>query len=211
MHYRLLFDAPAGVDQLLLHFGAVDWRSSVYVNGKHVGDHTGGFDGFSFELSEITPTHNELIVYVFDPSDSGAQPNGKQRISAIDSPGGDTYTPSSGIWQTVWLEAVPTAMHITSLQIATDAVSLTVSAAVSSAAVTPPLPAQLQYDVYEHGSSQRLASADGAAGVAVRISVPRPKLWSPASPYLYDLRVTLSSSCPPSRCQQDKVLAFFGP
>merc|ERR1712159_37118 len=70
----------------------------------------GGYDGFSFDLTaglKQPGQDNELLVYVYDPSDSGDQPNGKQRISAIDSPGGDTYTPSSGIWQTVWLEAGP--------------------------------------------------------------------------------------------------------
>ena len=73
----------------------------VWLNGKKLGEHTGGYDGFSFEV-DLRPAANELLVYVYDPSDSGAQPNGKQRISAIDRPGGDTYTPSSGIWQTVW-------------------------------------------------------------------------------------------------------------
>ena len=68
----------------------------MYLNGKLLGNHTGGYDGFSFVLPTLAPVGNELLVYVYDPSDEGAQPNGKQRISAIDAPGGDTYTPSSG-------------------------------------------------------------------------------------------------------------------
>ena len=105
----------------------------VFLNGAFLGNHSGGYDGFSFEVA-LRPTGNELLVYVFDPSDSGAQPNGKQRISAIDSPGGDTYTPSSGIWQTVWLEAVP-ATYISALKIdqaSTTAVTVTVEVASSA-------------------------------------------------------------------------------
>lgn len=81
----------------------------VYDAGKLLGNHVGGYDGFQFTLNPaaLKSQGNELIVNVYDPSDTGAQPNGKQRISAISKPGGDTYTPTSGIWQTVWLEAVP--------------------------------------------------------------------------------------------------------
>ena len=83
--------------RVLLQFGAIDWQSSVYLNGKLLGNHTGGYDSFTFDITDtITSTNNELMVSVYDPSDSGYQPNGKQRISAINNPGGDTYTPTSG-------------------------------------------------------------------------------------------------------------------
>ena len=82
----------------MLHFGAIDWQSAVYLNGKMLGNHTGGYDGFEFDITgHLVPSRNELVVYVFDPSDQGPQPNGKQQTSAIDNPGGDTYTPPSGI------------------------------------------------------------------------------------------------------------------
>ena len=105
MFYRLLFDQNKDFSSsTILHFGAVDWQSSVFLNGVLLGNNTGGYNGFSFDITEhLKPSKNELIVYVFDPSDSGDQPNGKQRLSATNSPGGDTYTPSSGIWQTVWM------------------------------------------------------------------------------------------------------------
>lgn len=98
LFYRVLFDAPAlAAGTTLLHFGAVDWNTTVYLNGVAVGSHVGGYDGFSFDVSaQLAATDNELIVSVYDPSDDGAQPEGKQRISAINHPGGDTYTPSSG-------------------------------------------------------------------------------------------------------------------
>jgi len=91
MWYRLTFDAKLDADSsTLLHFGAIDWQASVYLNGKFLGNHTGGYDGFDFDVSDsIKPTGNELLVYAFDPSDTGVQSNGKQRISAIDSPGGN--------------------------------------------------------------------------------------------------------------------------
>jgi beta-galactosidase/beta-glucuronidase len=102
MWYRTLFNAPkdSGSGQLVyLHFGAVDWQTTVFLNGKKLGNHTGGYDAFSFEISSVLQnTSNELLVFVFDPSDTGLQPFGKQRIDSILGPGGDMYTPSSGIW-----------------------------------------------------------------------------------------------------------------
>lgn len=121
MWYRITFDAPAletmDGSHLQLNFGAIDWNSTVYLNRKMLGNHVGGYDGFSFTIdpSALNPSGNELIVYVYDPSDTGSQPNGKQRISAISQPGGDTYTPSSGIWQTVWIESVPDVCVLNSL------------------------------------------------------------------------------------------------
>jgi hypothetical protein len=132
--YRLEFQIPANFVQptTLIHFGAVDWQTRIYVNRINVGNHTGGYDGFSFDITKfVTPSSvNELIVYVYDPSDLGYQPNGKQRISAINQPGSDTYSPSSGIWQTVWLENVP-SQYISDVTILADTRTLTVSANVS--------------------------------------------------------------------------------
>ena len=125
MFYRTLIDGQvllaegAGLGagdgetgDVLLHFGAVDWAADVYVNGLWVGSHEGGYDAFSFEISEALGQAggaelDELLVAVHDPSNYGSQPFGKQRSSAMWSPAGDTYTTNSGIWQSVWLEAVP--------------------------------------------------------------------------------------------------------
>ena len=112
MWYRITFDAERSGGEnggaTLLHFGAIDWQSAVYINGVLLGNHTGGYSAIDFDVTaHLKATGNELLVFAFDPSDEGAQPAGKQRISAISAPGGDTYTPSSGIWQTVWMEAAP--------------------------------------------------------------------------------------------------------
>jgi len=201
MWYRLAFDASRGSagagGRTLLHFGAVDWQAAVYLNGVWLGNHTGGYDGFSFEVS-LEPTGNELIVYVYDPSDSGAQPNGKQRISAIDRPGGDTYTPSSGIWQTVWLEAVPQS-YVSGLKINQHSLSaVEVSAAVSGGSSAA---GKLRFEVMKAGGKV-VATAAGEAGASVQIQIPMPTLWSPSSPYLYNLKVSLDSG--------DSVTSYFG-
>ena len=195
MWYRLTFDAAtANGANTLLHFGAVDWQTHVYLNGQSLGNHTGGYDGFDFDVtSALKPTGNELLVYVYDPSDSGAQPNGKQRISAIDNPGGDTYTPSSGIWQTVWLEAVP-ATYIQKLKI--DQASTT---AVKVTATTN-LASDVKFEVVDK-AGKTVATASGASGTVVSITVPSARVWSPFDPYLYDLKVSTSG---------DSVTAYFG-
>ena len=134
----------------LLHFGAVDWQTHVYLNTQYLGNHTGGYDGFSFEVTDLLMKNgntNELIIYVFDPSDDGAQPNGKQRISAIDNPGGDQYTPNSGIWQTVWLETVPD-IYIDNISINADTQELKVSANLINSDTDT---INVSFDVYDGG------------------------------------------------------------
>ena len=92
MWYRLVFDAPTAKMSVAgsvsrLHFGAVDWMSAVYLNRKKLGQHTGGYSGFSFTLTEaLKPFENELLVWVYDPSDAGSQPMGKQRVGSISAP-----------------------------------------------------------------------------------------------------------------------------
>lgn len=91
-------------DRILLHFGAVDWKADVWVNGVSVGSHTGGYTPFEFDItSALKKGANDIRVRVWDPTDDGYQPRGKQ----VNRPEGIWYTPVSGIWQTVWLEAVP--------------------------------------------------------------------------------------------------------
>jgi len=196
MRYRLVFKGALG-SRMLLHFGAVDWQATVYFNEKLLGNHTGGFDGFSFDITDLWKDENELIVDVYDPSDTGPQPNGKQRISAIDHPAGDQYTPSSGIWQTVWLEAVP-SQYIKAVKIeqASDArVTVTTEIAPSAQEILEPV----HYEVQDAGKV--VASGTGLAGEAVKLQVPSAKLWSPDSPFLYDLVVSSG---------KDRVLSYFG-
>src|SRR5262245_54965043 len=117
--YRRSFERPrlATGERLLLHFGAADWETAVFVNGQAVGDHRGGYDPFTFDITgALTPSGpQELIARVWDPTDKGPQPRGKQVLN----PRSIWYTAVTGIWQTVWLEPVP-AIHIESLQIDPD-------------------------------------------------------------------------------------------
>ena len=196
MWYRLSFDyeAPASKSKILLHFGAVDWQSYVYMNGHLLGSHTGGYDGFSFDVTtDLKAQGNELLIYVFDPSDEGAQPNGKQRISAIDRPGGDQYTPSSGIWQTVWLEPVPES-YISSVSINQASVdTLTVTAVVEGGG-------DVDFAVFD--GATEIVSKKGLSGSPVQISIPvAAKLWSPESPHLYDLKISSAD---------DSAISYFG-
>ena len=117
--YRRSFASPdlAGGKRLLLHFGAVDWEAVVTVNGKEVGTHRGGYDPFTYDITDAINANagNELVVRVWDSTGANGEPHGKQHFNAIKNPGGIMYTPCSGIWQTVWLEAVP-AVSIESLK-----------------------------------------------------------------------------------------------
>ena len=118
MWYRRIFSVPAKWQgqRVQLNFGAVDWEASVYVNGAQVGTHKGGYDAFSFDITDqLREGDNEIIVGVSDPTDAGGQPIGKQR----NKPEGIFYTAVSGIWQTVWLEPSPAA-HITNLSMTPD-------------------------------------------------------------------------------------------
>ena len=127
--YRRTFRAPALArgSRLLLHFGAVDWETQVMVNGRRVGTHTGGYDPFSFDITEfLKPSGDQvLVVGVTDPTDRGTQPRGKQVLE----PKSIWYTAVTGIWQTVWIEPVPAA-YISGLELVPDAATGTVSVRV---------------------------------------------------------------------------------
>ncbi|HRR93198.1 MAG TPA: beta-galactosidase, partial [Bacteroidales bacterium] len=105
--YRTTFKIPGSwkKGKLLLNFEACDWETKVWIDGKEAGSHKGGYDPFSFEISGLVREgkEHELLVCVWDPTDRGPQPRGKQ----VTNPGGIWYTPTTGIWQSVWLEPVP--------------------------------------------------------------------------------------------------------
>src|SRR5690606_4733574 len=91
-------------NKILLHFGAVDWKADVWINDVKVGQHTGGYTPFSFDITPaLVSGKNRIVVKVWDSTDQGFQPRGKQ----VNRPEGIWYTPVTGIWQTVWLEPVP--------------------------------------------------------------------------------------------------------
>jgi len=214
--YRRAFAVPKSWrgKRVLLHFGAVDWETTVWVNGKEVGTHRGGYDGFSFDITDsLKPKgENELAVSVWDPIDAGPQPRGKQ----VGKPGGIWYTPSSGIWQTVWLEPVG-ALSIDSVKIIPDVdrsrVSLEVGAAFHLRSETPEGTAKLRVEVLDGIKTVTIAEEPAnLVGKQIRTTVrlqaplPKAKLWSPGSPFLYGLKLTLLDG----RKKVDQVESYFG-
>ncbi|WP_291906781.1 sugar-binding domain-containing protein [Chitinophaga sp. CB10] len=164
----------------LLHFGAVDWQATVYLNGKKVGSHEGGYQAFTIDItSQFKPGENQLVVAVWDPSDQGNNPRGKQVLQ----PRGIMYTASSGIWQTVWLEAVP-EKYITGLKIMPSENSITVTVQANDSA-------RLTAEVTALANGAPVAAARGNAGEPLQLNIPNPRRWSPEDPYLYDLSIRL--------------------
>ncbi|WP_299287009.1 sugar-binding domain-containing protein [uncultured Mucilaginibacter sp.] len=170
--------------ETLLHFGAVDWQTEVFVNGKSVGIHEGGYDPFTFDITPFLKSgaKQEIKIKVWDPTDDGPQPRGKQ----LKKPEGIWYTPVTGIWQTVWLEGVAkTYIQATKQTPNIDNQTLIISAEVANAQL---------------GDKLRITAMDGqtkvdektidANGTAV-LNILNQKLWSTTSPFLYDLQVAL--------------------
>lgn len=184
--YRRTFAAPrlARGERLLLHFGAVDWESEILVNGTSVGKHSGGYDPFTFDItSALKPsTEQELVVAVWDPTDRGPQPRGKQVLE----PKSIWYTAVTGIWQTVWMEAVPAA-HVEALQIVPDVDAGTISVRVIASRSGAAPAAQIS----ALDGTRTVATVRGATGEPLTLKIPGAKLWSPDSPFLYRLRVRL--------------------
>jgi Glycosyl hydrolases family 2, TIM barrel domain/Glycosyl hydrolases family 2/Glycosyl hydrolases family 2, sugar binding domain len=183
--YRRTFTRPAAHPEgrLLLHFGAVDWDATAWVNGKEVGSHRGGYDPFTFDVTDaLKPSGDqELVVSVSDPTDAGTQPRGKQ----VRRPGGIWYTPTSGIWQTVWLEPVPPT-YIQVLKIVPEVGRERVL--VTAAVANPAAGDEVELQVPGVGSPDFVL---GAPGQPITRTVANPKLWTPDTPHLYDLRVRL--------------------
>ena len=180
--YRRTFQAaPPVAGRKLLHFEAVDYRCEAFVNGTSVGRHTGGHTPFTFDITpQLKAGDNELVVRVEDGTE-GYQLRGKQ----VFDPKGIWYTRVSGIWQTVWLEDVP-ARHIADVKITTDAKAGTIRVrpvVIGSGPANTIL-------VKAKDDGQTVATAVGTTD-GVTLTIPNAKLWSPASPVLYDLEVTL--------------------
>jgi beta-galactosidase/beta-glucuronidase len=192
--YRRAITATAAKNtRLLLHFGAVDWHAEVFVNGKSVGVHEGGYDPFTFDITAaVNPQakSQELVVAVTDPTDTGLQPRGKQVLD----PNGIWYTAVSGIWQTVWLEPVPTA-YIRDLVLTPDLDGRKLRLSVDAST-----PAGFTAIARLHG--QVVGRAIANTGAETAIALDRVEPWSPDSPTLYDLEVRLTSG--------DTVKSYFG-
>ncbi|WP_030674167.1 glycoside hydrolase family 2 [Streptomyces cellulosae] len=200
MWYRRTFTVPAdwrigSARRLRLNFGAVDWRSEVYVNGTRVAAHEGGYDKFSADITDaLEPGRTqELIVGVYDPTDAASGENpplGKQRLD----PSGIWYTPSSGIWQTVWMEPVAPD-HVDSLKLTPDVPGERLT--VEARGVRPGLP----FTATAYDGKRKVATARGRTGGPLTLAMDNPRLWSPDDPFLYDLEVTVGA---------DRVGSYFG-
>lgn len=179
--YRRQFTVPDEWkgQQVRLNFEAVDWETTIWINGKKIGNHRGGYDPFSFDVTDAlrsdTSGENELVVRVWDPTDKGTQPRGKQRNAAR----GIWYTPVTGIWQTVWLETTPRA-HIESLKIVPDVdqkvVSITVNARGDNSRVV---------------ITANKRTHEGRPNESIRVDASGLDLWTPDSPTLHSMTVEL--------------------
>ncbi|MFV0584343.1 MAG: glycoside hydrolase family 2 protein [Parabacteroides gordonii] len=185
--YKRTFSVPANwkSKDIVLNFGAVDWKADVFVNDILIGSHQGGFTPFSFNITPyLTGKSNQkLVVRVWDPSDKGYQPRGKQ----TSNPEGIWYTPVTGIWQTVWLEPVATN-HITSVKSISDIDNGTMNVTVGTSV---PCCNTSVVEVKLLDKGQVVASAKGLQGKELRLAVQNPTLWDTSNPYLYDMKVSL--------------------
>jgi hypothetical protein len=199
--YRRTFELPQDWTggRVLLHFGAVDWEATVWLNGKPLGVHRGGYDAFSFDITDALHKQGpqELVLAVWDPTNTGTQPRGKQVLK----PGGIWYTAVTGIWQTVWLEHVP-ASYIAALRNTPDADTGTVAVEVE---VVGAQPGDRLRAVGLDGQKEA-AQAEAEPGKPLVLKIPQPKLWSPENPFLYDLQVELLRQGQPV----DQVRSYFG-
>ena len=226
--YSRTFRVPAdwrGADQqVLLHFGAVDWGCTVYLNDKQIGSHRGGYDAFTVDATPALKSGDadqQIVLSVWDPSDSGWQLHGKQSLH----PAGCNYTACSGVWQTVWAEPVHAA-QVSELQIVTDA-----SPAALHLMIGGYLPIEsyrMTVGVYE--GKTKVAEVDSPAGApleedverqlvdfyhsksrqfqqSIDAPIPDAKLWSPDSPFLYDLQIDLKDR---EGRVVDSVKSYFG-
>lgn len=186
--YKRTFSVPSDWKgkNVLLHFGAVDWKTEVYLNDIKIGSHTGGYTPFCFDITPyLTSGNQKLVVKVWDPTTEGYQPVGKQNTK----PEGIWYTPVSGIWQTVWLEPVNNK-YISSVKTVPDidAKKLKVDVATMGTSF-----GDIVEVVLKAGNST-IAKAKGATGQTLEIAIENPKLWSPESPFLYDMEVNIHSN-----------------
>lgn len=185
--------------QILLHFGAVDWRAEVMVNGQAVGKHEGGYTPFSFDITSALRegAPQELVVKVWDPTngdktESFSQPRGKQMNKEFDAAGGIVYTSTSGIWQTVWLEPV-SKNHITDVNAVADIKDKTVAFTIQADGD--------KSGVVTIECKDLSVKATGKIGEPIVMKVPAAALWSADSPKLYSISVSLA--------KDDSIRSYF--
>jgi len=219
--YHRTFKVPAGwnlkseisnsksAQRLLLHLGAVDWEATVTVNGQELGTHRGGYDGFSFDITDALKPggEQEIVVAIWDPTDRGPQARGKQVLK----PGGIMYTATTGIWQTPWLEPVAPA-HIERLRITPDFDNSAVGIQ-TAAVVTSGRNAEVRVEVLdgrkvvqEARITSQIITPSEHISPRITLKVPNAQPWSPDTPFLYGLRVTFLQDGK----KVDEVESYFG-
>ena len=199
--YQRVFSIPKDWNgkRIILHFGAVDWETSVWVNNKEVGKHKGGYVPFSFDVTDCLKENgeNELIVSVWDPTNKGGVERGKQTLK----PRMIKYTAVSGIWQTVWIEPVSES-YIKSLKVVPDIDDnkLDFRAIVFNSDTSD----VLEITVLEEKTE--ISTIKGNPNKEIAIKVPNPKLWNTGNPFLYDLSIKLVRNGQ----VLDEVSSYFG-
>lgn len=197
--YRRTFTVPPAWNgrRIILHLDAVTWRATVYVNGTPAGVHKGGYDPISYDITPyLNGSTNELIVQVYSPEDSGGQPRGKQTLY----PGGIMYTSASGIWQPVWLEPVD-ASGVSGVQIIPDVDNSRLRLAVNTYATNG-----VTIFATALANAVAVGGATGAPQSELDIPVPNAVLWTPDSPFLYDLQIAVAHN----GVTNDFVTSYFG-
>lgn len=195
--YRKRFSVPAAMQgkNILLHFGAVDWQCEVFINRHSVGKHTGGYCAFSFDITEyLTEGENELVVCVYDPTESGWQQRGKQ----VNDTHGFWYTATSGIWQTVWLEAV-SDVYVQKLRFVPNIDREVIR-------VKTELNTDTEVEIYATVSFAGDVVFSGAIEKDAEIALTNAELWSPETPNLYDISLEIKVS----GVLTDTVSSYFG-
>ncbi|MDR1371688.1 MAG: beta-galactosidase [Dysgonamonadaceae bacterium] len=196
--YRRTFTVPSSWKNrhTILHFGAVDWKAEVFLNDIKIGIHTGGYTPFCFDITPfLTSGEQKLVVKVWDATDQSFQPRGKQ----VNKPDGIWYTAVTGIWQTVWIEPVH-EKHIISLKTVPDMDKSQINVTLDAAGAAT-------YDVAEVkiiDNGKVVSSIKSVISEKIELYVPDAKLWTPNSPFLYDMEITLSSDGKPV----DKVKSY---
>ncbi len=183
--YRQSFTVPSNWKNksVLLHFGAVDWKADVFLNDIKIGSHTGGYTSFSFDITPYLKSgEQKLIVKVWDGTNEGYQPCGKQS----NHPEGIWYTSVSGIWQTVWLEPVNNK-YIQQVNAVADIDrgNLNVDVSTVNAEFSDIV------EVIVKDGAKIVSSGKSASGQRLQLNIPDAKLWSPEHPFLYDVEVKL--------------------
>ena len=204
MWYRKKFIIPSEWKgkRILLNFEAVDHDTNVWVNDIFVGSHKGGFDRFSFDITTfLNDRGNQTIeVSVKDGTNLSPQLRGKQHFK----PSGIVYTPVSGIWQTVWLEAVSNEAYLGEVKITTDIDKGTVK-------ITPfgheALRSSYKVKASIYKNKSKIAEGSVSTNKLIELKIREPKLWSPDNPNIYDLKLTLTN---PKGKIIDQVDSYFG-